>query len=237
MGRKLRIEIEVEELEEGKFGSFPRAKIYLDGNMIPTVQTLDVRMGSGEENNIHITQSWVDGREDPRGVRLKGLKFPFVHLSEELIHPPPKSPITIDQLEKEIRDQRTFRPGNRLELFDANDWMLLQKVLDRTMDTGGTASLSHISAYVGWEPSRLLAAWSAMSEDGLLGLSLYVYHHCEEHPILCLPMDKGMPNTPFDCPGCEEEIEYAEELDFDVEAIMDQRVLVGPISTKEPTEG
>jgi len=105
-----------------------------------------------------------------------------------------------------------FDPRARLRAFTTQDWVAVQRVVQRGRFTLGQASAEHSLA-----AERLLAFLLCLEADELCQLYHRVYHVCEAHPIRTVPFRAGLPSVPFTCPECERVVERPDELSFDVE--------------------
>lgn len=73
------------------------------------------------------------------------------------------------------------------------------------------------------EASQLLMALDLV---GVIQLYLLIYHNCYEAPVDRKRFADGFPELPFECKHCCEEIHAYAELDYDLEAVINEAIKI-----------
>lgn len=107
-----------------------------------------------------------------------------------------------------------FIVGGRMERMSAAEWIRATELLASTR----AVSVASDSVKADLEPHKLLALLMTCEDDGLCSLHYQIYHDCEDHPVATRKHEEGLPEFPFPCPECEQDIKSPSEIRVDVES-------------------
>jgi hypothetical protein len=99
-----------------------------------------------------------------------------------------------------------------------------EKLSQHFKRSNANAMPHQLAVLLGLEYSDALIILSVLESDGLCENKLLIYHTCAEPPVGAIKFGIGFPRLPWVCPECEETIEDARELCFDVMAVTDKTI-------------